>query len=213
MPQAQHQLTDVLQVERQVRRAGVFSAGTQSGLGADIIYLWIQQGWIFVVICQIRTPEPKAILWAINWNIGASGMKGINRAIIIGNLGKDPELRHTGSGLAIASITVATTESWKDGQTGEQKERTEWHRVSAFGRLAEIMGKYLKKGSQVYIEGKIQTRKWQDKDGQDRYTTEIIADEMQMLGGRDNPAVDNGPSQTAPERQGNDFVDLGEEPF
>ena len=111
-------------------------------------------------------------------------MAGINKAIIVGNLGKDPEVRYANNGSAIASITVATSEQWKDKSTGEKQEKTEWHRISAFGRLAEIMGEYLKKGSQVYIEGRIQTRKWQDKSGQDRYTTEIIANELQMLGSR-----------------------------
>ncbi len=110
--------------------------------------------------------------------------RGVNKAIIVGNLGGDPETRYMPSGGAVTNFTVATNESWKDKQTGEQKERTEWHRVAMFGRLAEIAAEYLRKGSQVYIEGKIRTRKWQGQDGQDRYTTEIIADEMQMLGGR-----------------------------
>ena len=110
--------------------------------------------------------------------------RGVNKVILVGNLGKDPEVKYLPSGSALANITVATSESWKDKTTGEQKEQTEWHRVSAFGRLAEIMGEYLKKGSQVYIEGSLQTRKWQDKDGNDRYTTEIKARDMQMLGGR-----------------------------
>ena len=110
--------------------------------------------------------------------------RGINKVILVGNLGKDPEMRATQSGAAIANITVATSESWKDKQTGEKKEQTEWHRVVFFNRLAEVVGQYLKKGSQVYIEGRLQTRKWQDKEGQDRYTTEIVASEMQMLGGR-----------------------------
>lgn len=109
--------------------------------------------------------------------------RGVNKVIIIGNLGKDPETRYTPSGSAVTNFTVATNESWKDKQTGEQKERTEWHRVSMFNRLAEVAAEYLRKGSQVYIEGKLRTRKWQGKDGNDRYTTEIIADEMQMLGG------------------------------
>ena len=110
--------------------------------------------------------------------------RGINKVIIVGNLGQDPETRYMPSGSAVTNMTVATNESWKDKQTGEQKERTEWHRVAMFGRLAEIAAEYLRKGSQVYIEGKLRTRKWQDKQGNDRYTTEIIADEMQMLGGR-----------------------------
>ncbi|MDH3620895.1 MAG: single-stranded DNA-binding protein [Gammaproteobacteria bacterium] len=110
--------------------------------------------------------------------------RGINKVIIVGNLGGDPETRYMPSGSAVTNLTVATNESWKDKQTGEQKERTEWHKVAMFNRLAEIAAEYLRKGSQVYIEGKLRTRKWQGQDGQDRYTTEIIADEMQMLGGR-----------------------------
>ena len=110
--------------------------------------------------------------------------RGINKVIVVGNLGGDPETRYMPSGAAVTNLTVATNESWKDKQTGEQKERTEWHKVAMFGRLAEIAAEYLRKGSQVYIEGKLRTRKWQGQDGQDRYTTEIIADEMQMLGGR-----------------------------
>jgi single-strand DNA-binding protein len=110
--------------------------------------------------------------------------RGINKVIIVGNVGGDPETRYMPSGSAVTNLTIATNESWKDKTTGEQKERTEWHRVAMFNRLAEIAAEYLRKGSQVYIEGKLRTRKWQDKSGQDRYTTEIIADEMQMLGGR-----------------------------
>ena len=114
--------------------------------------------------------------------------RGINKAIIVGNLGRDPEVRYTANGNAIANITVATTESWKDKQSGERQEKTEWHRVVFFGRLAEIAGEYLKKGAQVYIEGRLQTRKWEDKSGQERYTTEIVASEMQMLGSRGSGA-------------------------
>ena len=110
--------------------------------------------------------------------------RGVNKVILVGNLGKDPDMKYTASGAAIANITVATSESWNDKQTGEKQEKTEWHRVVFFRRLAEIVGEYLRKGSQVYIEGKLQTRKWQDQNGQDRYTTEIVANEMQMLGGR-----------------------------
>jgi single-strand DNA-binding protein len=110
--------------------------------------------------------------------------RGINKVIIVGNLGNDPETRYMPSGDAVTNISVATSESWKDKQTGEQKEKTEWHKVVMFRRLGEIAAEYLRKGSQVYIEGKLRTRKWQDKSGNDRYTTEIIADEMQMLGGR-----------------------------
>jgi single-strand DNA-binding protein len=112
-------------------------------------------------------------------------MASVNKVIIVGNLGKDPETRYAPSGDAITNITVATTDSWKDKSTGEKKEATEWHRVVFFGRLAEIAGEYLKKGRSVYVEGRLRTRKWQDKDGQDRYTTEIVADQMQMLGSRE----------------------------
>jgi single-strand DNA-binding protein len=110
--------------------------------------------------------------------------RGINKVILVGHLGRDPEVRYAPSGQAIANVTIATSEQWKDKNTGEKQERTEWHRVVFFSRLAEIAGEYLKKGSQVYIEGRLQTRKWQDKDGNDRYTTEIVANDMQMLGGR-----------------------------
>jgi single-strand DNA-binding protein len=110
--------------------------------------------------------------------------RGINKVILVGNLGKDPEVRYMPNGNAVANITLATTESWKDKSSGEQQEKTEWHRIVMFRRLGEIAGEYLKKGSQVYIEGKLQTRKWQDNTGNDRYTTEIVANEMQMLGGR-----------------------------
>ncbi|WP_303847574.1 single-stranded DNA-binding protein [Aeromonas sobria] len=114
--------------------------------------------------------------------------RGINKVILIGNLGQDPEVRYMPSGGAVTNITLATSESWRDKQTGEQKERTEWHRVVFMGKLAEVAGEYLKKGSQVYVEGKLQTRKWQDQGGQERYTTEVLVDSfsgvMQMLGGR-----------------------------
>jgi single-strand DNA-binding protein len=110
--------------------------------------------------------------------------RGINKVIIIGNLGADPETRAMPSGTTVANLRVATSESWRDKQTGEQQERTEWHRVALFGRLAEIAGEYLRKGSQVYIEGSLRTRKWQDKQGNERYSTEIIGNDLQMLGGR-----------------------------
>lgn len=110
--------------------------------------------------------------------------RGVNKVTLIGNLGADPEVRYTANGSAVANIRLATAESWRDKESGENQERTEWHRVVFFSRLAEIVGEYLKKGSQVYIEGRLQTRKWQDRDGNDRYTTEIVANEMQMLGGR-----------------------------
>jgi single-strand DNA-binding protein len=125
--------------------------------------------------------------------------RGINKVILVGNLGKDPEMRYTADSKAVATLTIATSEQWKDKNTGQNQEKTEWHRVVAFGRTAEIMGEYLKKGSQVYIEGKLQTRKWQDQQGQDRYTTEIVANEMQMLGGRAGGSADfGGASQGAP---------------
>jgi single-strand DNA-binding protein len=110
--------------------------------------------------------------------------RGINKVILVGHLGQDPEVKYMPSGSAVANVSIATTESWKDKTTGEKQDRTEWHRVVFFARLAEIVGEYLRKGSQVYVEGRLQTRKWQDKNGQDRYSTEIIAAEMQMLGGR-----------------------------
>ena len=110
--------------------------------------------------------------------------RGINKVILVGNLGADPEVRYMPSGSAVTNARIATTDNWKDKQTGEQQERTEWHQVVFFNRLAEVAGEYLKKGSQVYVEGRLQTRKWQDKTGNDRYTTEIVANEMQMLGGR-----------------------------
>lgn len=110
--------------------------------------------------------------------------RGVNKVILVGNLGADPETKYMPSGSALTNISVATTDTWKDKKTGETVEKTEWHRVVAFDRLAEIMAEYLRKGSQVYIEGQLQTRKWQDKDGNDRYSTEIRARDMQMLGGR-----------------------------
>ena len=120
--------------------------------------------------------------------------RGINKVILVGNLGADPETRYTASGAAITGIRIATSESWKDKQTGEQQERTEWHSITFFGRLAEIAGEYLRKGSQVYVEGRLQTDKWQDKDGNDRYTTKVIASEMQMLGGRGGEGGSGGQS-------------------
>jgi single-strand DNA-binding protein len=123
-------------------------------------------------------------------------MASVNKVILVGNLGRDPETRYVPDGAAITNISVATTSQWKDKNTGEKREETEWHRVAFFGRLAEIAGEYLKKGSQVYIEGRLRTRKWQDKDGQERYTTEVVADVMQMLGSRQGagvPAPDDEP--------------------
>ena len=138
--------------------------------------------------------------------------RGINKVIVVGNLGQDPDTRYMPSGSAVTNITVATNESWKDKQTGEQKDRTEWHKVAMFGRLAEIAAEYLRKGSQVYIEGKLRTRKWQDKQGNDRYTTEIVADEMQMLGGRGGagggaPMSNEGPPPNPPPQGSSDDFD------
>lgn len=156
--------------------------------------------------------------------------RGVNKVIIIGNLGQDPEVKYMPNGNAVANVTVATSESWKDKNTGEQVDKTEWHRVVFFRRLAEIVGEYLKKGSKVYIEGKLQTRKWQDKNGADHWTTEIMANEMQMLDSRgggssdfnqaqgndqgmgggqqqQQPASQSAPSQAAPAPMNNDFDD------
>ncbi|MDD9197099.1 single-stranded DNA-binding protein [Aliivibrio sp. S3MY1] len=129
--------------------------------------------------------------------------RGINKVILVGNLGQDPEIRYMPSGGAVANITIATSESWRDKATGEQREKTEWHRVSLFGKLAEVAGEYLRKGSQVYVEGQLQTRKWQDQNGQDRFTTEVVVQGfngvMQMLGGRAQGAPAGGQQQ----QQGN----------
>lgn len=141
--------------------------------------------------------------------------RGVNKVILVGNLGKDPEVRYMPSGGAVANVTLATSESWKDKQSGEQQERTEWHTVVFFNRLAEIAGEYLKKGAQIYIEGSLRTRKWQDKEGKDRYTTEIVASEMQMLGSRagggsasmgEAPGAAKSSGSTAP-APGGDFDD------
>jgi single-strand DNA-binding protein len=123
--------------------------------------------------------------------------RGINKVILIGNLGRDPEMRYTADGAAICSFSIATSEGWKDKQTGEMKEKTEWHRISAFRRLGEIAGEYLKKGSKVYIEGRLQTRKWQDANGQDRYSTDIVANELQMLDSRGGNMGEGAPAQAA----------------
>lgn len=149
--------------------------------------------------------------------------KGINKVILIGNLGADPEIRHMPNGAAVANINLATSESWKDKNTGELQERTEWHRVVLFQRLAEIVAEYLKKGSKVYIEGRLQTRKWQDKTtGQDRYTTEIIANEMQMLDSRSGGATGSEPSSLSttqntsaarPKRETNPLPEMASEAF
>ena len=125
--------------------------------------------------------------------------RGINKVILVGHLGKDPETRYMPSGSAVTNLRVATSESWKDKTSGDQQERTEWHSVAMFGRLAEIAAEYLRKGSQVYIEGSLRTRKWQDKEGRDRWTTEIVANEMQMLGGRSDAGA---PARAAAEPAG-----------
>ena len=136
-------------------------------------------------------------------------MASVNKVIVVGNLGKDPETRFLPDGKAVCNFSVATTDTWKDKATGEKKEATEWHRISSFGRLAEICGEYLKKGSQVYIEGKLRTRKWQDKEGQDRYTTEIIADAMQMLGSRSGMGAGEPREMREPSARGR--IQAGEE--
>ena len=127
--------------------------------------------------------------------------RGVNKVILVGNLGNDPEIRYMPNGSAVANITIATSESWRDKESGEQKEKTEWHRVALFGKLAEVAGEYLRKGSQVYIEGQLQTRKWQDQSGQDRFTTEVVVQgfngTMQMLGGK---AQGGNQQQQAPQQ-------------
>jgi len=140
-------------------------------------------------------------------------MSSVNRVHIVGHLGRDPETRYTQGGDAVSNISVATSQKWNDKQTGEKKEETEWHRVSFFGKLAEVVGQYLVKGSLVYVEGRLKTRKWTDKDGVERYTTEIIADRMQMLGGKPDgakqssePAQQEAP-RTAPAKSNVDDLD------
>ncbi len=127
--------------------------------------------------------------------------RGINKVILVGNLGADPDTRYMPSGKAVTNIRIATSESWKDRQTGDQQERTEWHSIVLYDKLGEIAAEYLRKGSQVYVEGKLRTRKWQDKEGKDRYTTEIIADQMQMLGGRGGAAGGSGGPSGGGERE------------
>lgn len=147
--------------------------------------------------------------------------RGINKVILVANLGQDPETKYMPSGGAVTNISVATSEAWKDKQTGQQQERTEWHRVVFFNRLAEIAGEYLKKGSKVYVEGSLRTRKWQDQSGQDRYTTEIVASEMQMLDGKDSGAQNQNQapqrqqsSPQAPQQQAGGFDDFEDDiPF
>ena len=150
-------------------------------------------------------------------------MASVNKVIIVGNLGADPETRYLPSGEAVTNIRVATTDRWKDKQTGEAKEATEWHRIAFFGRLATVAGEYLKKGSQVYVEGSLRTRKWQDKDGQDRYSTEIRGDVMQMLGRREGggeprgapaPAMESKSSEPKAKKLAGKFDDLEDDiPF
>lgn len=152
--------------------------------------------------------------------------RGINKVILIGNVGIDPEVRYMPNGNAVSTLSVATSESWKDKQTGEKQERTEWHRIVCFNRLGEIVGEYVRKGSKIYIEGSLRTRKWQDQQGQDRYTTEIIASEIQMLDGKGQsaPYQDNQQQGSAPQKNPtskpaqdnsqNDFTDLDDDiPF
>lgn len=150
--------------------------------------------------------------------------KGINRVILIGNLGSDPEVRHMPSGAAVTNITLATSETWKDKSSGQMQERTEWHRVVFFNRLAEIAGEYLRKGSKIYAEGSLRTRKWQDNNGNDRYTTEIIASELQMLDQANNGAdvvhapvakstPKPPPARPKPEATPNPMTDLDDIPF
>ena len=144
--------------------------------------------------------------------------RGINKVILVGNLGQDPETRAMPSGKAVTNVRIATTDSWRDKQSGEQKEQTEWHTVVFFDRLAEIAAEYLRKGSQVYVEGRLRTRKWQDKSGNDRYTTEIVANEMQMLGGRGGAgggatsAASPGASAGAPRRDATPAADYAQAP-
>lgn len=138
--------------------------------------------------------------------------RGINKVIVLGNLARDPEIKYATNGSAIANFSMATSESWNDKNSGEKVEKTEWHRIVAYRKLAEIIGQYLKKGSQVYIEGKLQTRKWQNKDGLDMYTTEIVANDMQMLGGRDSgqsskPVEQSNQSTSAPAQADDDLND------
>lgn len=139
--------------------------------------------------------------------------RGVNKAIIVGNLGNDPEMRYLPSGTAVTIISVATSETWNDKQTGQPQERTEWHRIEAFGRLAEIMAQYLRKGSQVYIEGSIRTDKWQDQSGQDRYSTKIRADVMQMLGSRGSGGTtDMRSAEQEPSMSGKTQTETGKKP-
>jgi len=138
--------------------------------------------------------------------------RGVNKVILVGNLGKDPETRYMPSGGAVANITVATSETWKDKNTGEQKEQTEWHRVVFFNRLAEVVGEYLKKGSKIYVEGSLQTRKWQDQNGQDRYTTEIKGSTMQMLDSRGGGSAEFSPAPSQGQSKPSNFSSAPAQP-
>ncbi|ATF09129.1 single-stranded DNA-binding protein [Candidatus Enterovibrio altilux] len=138
--------------------------------------------------------------------------RGVNKVILIGNLGNDPEVRHLPNGDTVANLAVATSETWRDKHTGENKEITEWHRVVMYRRLAEIVNEYLKKGSKVYLEGRLQTRKWQGQDGQDRYTTEIIANEMQMLDSRTGSSIGQGTPETHHSNKQSDNWDQPQQP-
>lgn len=141
-------------------------------------------------------------------------MASVNKVILVGNLGADPETKFMPSGDAVCNMSLATTDTWKDKTSGEKKEATEWHRVVLFRRLAEVAGQYLKKGSQVYIEGRIKTRKWQDKDGQDRYTTEIEAEEMKMLGSKRDAAEPSEPAHQQTKQKSSNFDDMEDDiPF
>lgn len=141
--------------------------------------------------------------------------RGVNKVILVGNLGKDPDVKYLPNGGAVANLTLATSERWKDKTTGEEQEKTEWHRVVMFGRLGEITGQYLKKGSKIYVEGKLQTRKWQDKEGVERYTTDIVANEMQMLDGKQQGGEQDAPrsSSKQPENKLADDFDDSDIPF
>ncbi len=139
-------------------------------------------------------------------------MRGVNKVILVGHLGQDPEVRAMPSGSSVANLSLATNEQWRDKNTGEQQERTEWHRLALFGRLAEIAGQYLRKGAQVYVEGRLRTRKWQDRDGHDRYSTEIVVNEMQMLGGR-SAASQAGPDRPAPPAESREPASRADMPF
>jgi single-strand DNA-binding protein len=141
--------------------------------------------------------------------------RGVNKVILVGNLGQDPEVRYMPNGGAVANITLATSESWRDKQTGENKEITEWHRVVLFGKLAEVAGEYLRKGSQIYIEGQLKTRKWQDQSGQEKYTTEVVVNvggTMQMLGGKQEGGTGNRPQQLQQQHQGGKSTHQGNNP-